>query len=298
MRSKEKEIKITRRDESIPLDSAIYLKDLSFGYLSHSTPSDNSDHYNVKHVHLDIKKGQSVAIIGHNGSGKSTLAKLIDGILIQDTGEIYIFGVKMTNENALILRKDIALVFQNPDSQFIGATVRDDIAFGLENKCIDPKIMPEIISHCAAKVGMTEYLDAEPCNLSGGQKQRVAIAGAIARDCSILILDEAGAMLDPKGKHEIRDIIKETRKNNPDLTVLNITHELEDAYDSDRVIVMNKGEIVMDDTPDVVFSKDDELRAMHLDIPFAHKLARYLREDGYAIKDVKNDEELLDLLCQ
>lgn len=290
MRSKEKEIEITRRDESIPEDSAIYLKDLSFGYLP--------DHLNVQKVNLDIKKGQSVAIIGHNGSGKSTLAKLIDGILIQNGGDIFIFGIKMTDENALLLRRSIALVFQNPDSQFIGATVQDDIAFGLENECVDPKRMPEIIYNCAKKVGMEEYLNAEPYNLSGGQKQRVAIAGAIARKTSILILDEAGAMLDPKGKHEIRNIIKEVRANNPDLTVLNITHELEEAYDADRVIVMNQGAIVMDNTPDIIFSRDDELRKMHLDIPFAHKLIRYLRERGLNIKDVKNDEELLELLCQ
>lgn len=289
MRSKKKEIEITRRDESIPQDSAIYLKNLCFGYLP--------DTLNINGVNLDIKKGQSVAIIGHNGSGKSTLAKLIDGILVQLLGDIYIFGVKMTDENALLLRKSIALVFQNPDSQFIGATVRDDIAFGLENECVDPKKMPEIIRLCAQRVGMEDYLDAEPFHLSGGQKQRVAIAGAIARQTSILILDEAGAMLDPKGKNEIRQIIKEVRANNPDLTVLNITHELEEAYDADRVIVMNKGKIVMDDTPEVIFSRDDELRAMHLDIPFAHKLTRYLREEGLDIKDVKNDEELLDLLC-
>lgn len=289
MRSKKKEIEITRRDESIPQDSAIYLKNLCFGYLP--------DTLNINDVNLDIKKGQSVAIIGHNGSGKSTLAKLIDGILVQLLGDIYIFGAKMTDENALLLRKSIALVFQNPDSQFIGATVRDDIAFGLENECVDPKKMPEIIRLCAQRVGMEDYLDAEPFHLSGGQKQRVAIAGAIARQTSILILDEAGAMLDPKGKNEIRQIIKEVRANNPDLTVLNITHELEEAYDADRVIVMNKGKIVMDDTPEVIFSRDDELRAMHLDIPFAHKLTRYLREEGLDIKDVKNDEELLDLLC-
>ncbi len=282
-------MQLLERDSKIPSDSAIYLDKVSFGY--------QDDRLNFQDVSLDIKKGESVSIIGHNGSGKSTLAKIIDGILIQNSGEIYIFGVRMTDDNALLLRKDIALVFQNPDSQFIGATVQDDIAFGLENKCVNPKDMPQIILDCAKKVGMESYLYSEPSNLSGGQKQRVAIAGAIARECSILILDEAGAMLDPKGKHEIRNIIKETRKRNPSLTVLNITHELEEAYDSDRVIVMNDGKIVMDDTPDAVFSHDDELKAMNLDIPFAHKLVKELRKDGVDIKDVKNDEELISLLC-
>ena len=290
MRSNEKQLELTKRDKSIPEDSAIYLKDINFGYIS--------PNLNVRNINIDIKKGQSVAIIGHNGSGKSTLAKLIDGILVQNSGKIFIFGVEMTDDNALLLRKNMSLVFQNPDSQFIGATVRDDIAFGLENECVDPKDMPGIILDCAKKVSMEDYLDSEPGNLSGGQKQRIAIAGAIARKASILILDEAGAMLDPKGKHEIRDIIKETRKNNPDLTILNITHELEEAYDADRVIVMNSGVVAMDSTPDIIFSRDDELRAMNLDIPFAHKLTRKLRELGLDIKDVKNDEELLDILCQ
>lgn len=282
-------MQLLERDSKVPSDSAIYLENIAFGY--------SDDRLNFKDINLDIKKGQSVSIIGHNGSGKSTLAKLIDGILVQNAGDIYIFGVRMTDDNALLLRKDIALVFQNPDSQFIGATVQDDIAFGLENKCVDPKEMPQIILDCAEKVGMEFYLTSEPSNLSGGQKQRVAIAGAIARNCSILILDEAGAMLDPKGKREIRNIIKETREENPSLTVLNVTHELEEAYDSDRVIVMNDGKIVYDDVPEVVFSHDDELRSMNLDIPFAHKLVKELRSKGMDIKDVKNDEELLSLLC-
>ena len=180
MRSESKRQELLKRDENIAEDSAIFLKDLSFSYIENGP-------LNIKEITLDIKRGQSVAIIGHNGSGKSTLAKLIDGILVQKSGDIFIFGVKMTDDNVLLLRRDIALVFQNPDSQFIGATVRDDIAFGLENECVDPKAMPQMIEECAKKVGMEEYLDREPCNLSGGQKQRVAIAGAIARKSSILI---------------------------------------------------------------------------------------------------------------
>ncbi len=289
MRSKKKETELLRRDSSIPSDSAVFLKNLSFGYAE--------GRMNIQNITLDIKKGQSIAVIGHNGSGKSTLAKLIDGILVQNSGDIFIDGVLMTDDNALLLRKDISLVFQNPDSQFIGATVKDDIAFGLENECVNPKDMPEIILSCAAKVGMEDYLDSEPSNLSGGQKQRVAIAGAIARKTSILILDEAGAMLDPKGKREIRNIIKETRKGNPSLTVINITHELEEAYDSDRVLVMNDGKIVMDDTPAAVFSHSEDLMKMNLNIPFAHRLVGVLKTMGMDLGDVKNDEELLNLLC-
>lgn len=291
MRSESKRQELLKRDENIAEDSAIFLKDLSFSYIENGP-------LNIKEITLDIKKGQSVAIIGHNGSGKSTLAKLIDGILVQKSGDIFIFGVKMTDDNVLLLRRDIALVFQNPDSQFIGATVRDDIAFGLENECVDPKAMPQMIEECAKKVGMEEYLDREPCNLSGGQKQRVAIAGAIARKSSILILDEASAMLDPKGKSELRALIKKTREENPDLTVLNITHELEDASVADRVIVLNAGKVVLDGTPFEVFSHVEELRGMRLDIPFVQKLKQSLSVRGISLAEINSDEDLLNALCQ
>ena len=291
MRSESKRQELLKRDENIAEDSAIFLKDLSFSYIENGP-------LNIKEITLDIKRGQSVAIIGHNGSGKSTLAKLIDGILVQKSGDIFIFGVKMTDDNVLLLRRDIALVFQNPDSQFIGATVRDDIAFGLENECVDPKAMPQMIEECAKKVGMEEYLDREPCNLSGGQKQRVAIAGAIARKSSILILDEASAMLDPKGKSELRALIKKTREENPDLTVLNITHELEDASVADRVIVLNAGKVVLDGTPFEVFSHVEELKGMRLDIPFVQKLKQSLSVRGISLAEINSDEDLLSALCQ
>lgn len=291
MRSESKRQELLKRDENIAEDSAIFLKDLSFSYIENGP-------LNIKEITLDIKRGQSVAIIGHNGSGKSTLAKLIDGILVQKSGDIFIFGVKMTDDNVLLLRRDIALVFQNPDSQFIGATVRDDIAFGLENECVDPKAMPQMIEECAKKVGMEEYLDREPCNLSGGQKQRVAIAGAIARKSSILILDEASAMLDPKGKSELRALIKKTREENPDLTVLNITHELDDASVADRVVVLNAGKVVLDGTPFEVFSHVEELKGMRLDIPFVQKLKQSLSVRGISFAEINSDEDLLNALCQ
>lgn len=291
MRSESKRQELLKRDENIAEDSAIFLKDLSFSYIENGP-------LNIKEITLDIKRGQSAAIIGHNGSGKSTLAKLIDGILVQKSGDIFIFGVKMTDDNVLLLRRDIALVFQNPDSQFIGATVRDDIAFGLENECVDPKAMPQMIEDCAKKVGMEEYLDREPCNLSGGQKQRVAIAGAIARKSSILILDEASAMLDPKGKSELRALIKKTREENPDLTVLNITHELEDASVADRVVVLNAGKVVLDGTPFEVFSHVEELKGMRLDIPFVQKLKQSLSVRGISLAEINSDEDLLNALCQ
>lgn len=290
MRTEKKTSELLKRTDSIPSDSAIYLKDLSFGY--------EPNKMNLSHINLDIKKGEYVSVIGHNGSGKSTLAKLIDGILVQNYGDIYIFGIQMRDDNALLLRKKIGLVFQNPDSQFIGATVRDDIAFGLENQCVAPEKMNDIILSCAKKVGMEDYLDSEPSNLSGGQKQRIAIAGAIARNPSILILDEAGAMLDPKGKREIRKIIQERRKENPEMTILNITHELEEAYDATKVIVLSEGKLVLEGTPEKVFADDVFLKSIHLDIPFAHKLNKCLKELGLDYGDVKNDEELLEKICR
>lgn len=289
MKNKEKESLLLQRDDKIPSDSAIYLENLSFGY--------SDDVLNLDNITVDIKKGEYVSVIGHNGCGKSTMAKLIDGILVQNSGEIYISGVKMTDSNALTLRKNIGMVFQNPDSQFIGATVKDDIAFGLENDQVDPKKMDEIILKCATSVGMAEYLEAEPSNLSGGQKQRVAIAGMIARNPAILILDEAGAMLDPKGKREIREIIKEKKKNNPDLTILNITHEIDEAYDSDRVLVLNDKKIVLDGKPEDVFEHDDLLKSISLDIPFCHKLINELRKNGLSIDKISNEKELLEVLC-
>ena len=290
MRSKNKTRELLKRDSSIPLDYAISLRHLTFGYDDTSLA--------LKDVSFDIKKGEYVSIIGHNGSGKSTLSKLIDGILIQNSGDIYIDGIKRDDDNALLLRKKIALVFQNPDSQFIGATVRDDIAFGLENECVDPKMRNAIIEKSAREVGREDYLDKEPSNLSGGQKQRVAIADCIARHPEVLIRDEAGAMLDPKGKHEIRNIIFERKKNNPDLTILNITHEIDEAYDSDRVLVRNKGELVLDGKPEDVFKDDKFLASIHLDIPFAHKLNKKLKELGLDLGDVRSDKELLAKICQ
>ena len=290
MRTKNRTEELLKRDAHIPEDSEICLEHLSFGYDDKTLA--------VKDVSFSIKKGEYVSVIGHNGSGKSTLSKLIDGILVQNQGEIYIDGIRRTDDNALLLRKKIALVFQNPDSQFIGATVRDDIAFGLENECVPNEKRNEIIEKSAKEVGREEYLDREPSNLSGGQKQRVAIADCIARHPEILIRDEAGARLDPKGKSEIRKIIYERKKNNPDLTILNITHEIDEAYDSDRVLVRNQGSLVLDGSPEEVFQDDAFLSSIHLDIPFAHKLNKKLKELGLDYGKVKSDKELREKICQ
>lgn len=277
------------RDKDIPLDSAVTFKNVSFFY--------EKERPCLKNISFDIKRGEFISIIGHNGSGKSTLSKLIDGILAQNEGDIYIFGVKMQDNNAIQLRKDIALVFQNPDSQFIGATCRDDIAFGLENMQVKQEDMEEIIDDCLRKVGMEEYKDAEPANLSGGQKQRIAIASALARKPKILILDEASAMLDPKGKKEIEDIIFERKKEDKDLTIINITHEIDETINSDRVLVLSKGNLVMSDTPNKVFANDEFLTSIHLSLPFDHLLVKELNKLGYKI-EYDDHEGLIEKICR
>lgn len=186
--------------------SAVRLEHLSYSYKNDDNI--NEEDLTINDVNFDIYEGEYVALIGHNGSGKSTLAKLIIGLYVQLKGQIYIFDQEMNDDNVYELRRNLGIIFQNPDNQFIGSTVRDDIAFGLENDCIDTDTMKVLVDEFAEKVGMKEYLDKEPSNLSGGQKQRVAIAGALARKPKILIMDEATAMLDPKGRRDIRNLIK------------------------------------------------------------------------------------------
>lgn len=246
----------------------------------------------VKDVSFKVQKGEYVCLIGHNGSGKSTLAHLIVGLIEPSKGEIEIFSNKMDDSNALDVRRGIGIIFQNPDNQFIGATVREDIAFGLENDCVDPLKMESLVNDYAALVGMSDYLDKEPTNLSGGQKQRVAIAGALVRHPKILIMDEATSMLDPKGKREILSLVKATKKNNPDLTIISITHDIEEAYSSDHCIVLSKGEKVLEGTPDEVFSKTETMLSLNLDIPFFKKLSVELKKQGIDVGDISSVEQL------
>ncbi len=238
----------------------IEVKNLSFSY--------KKDEPILKHLSFSIREGSYVSIVGHNGSGKSTLARLIIGLLAPSEGEIYICEELVTNKNIRQLRNKIGLVFQNPDNQFIGATVEDDIAFGLENRQIPRQKMREIIEKYAKRVGMEDFLEKEPSRLSGGQKQRVAIAGALSLDPEIIILDEATSMLDPKGKSDIKWLIDEMRKSNPSLTVLSITHDVEEAFLSDEVIVLNKGEIAFIGKPEEVFKNRNSLDLLHLEMPF------------------------------
>lgn len=276
--------------------SAVRLEHLSYSYKNDDNI--NEEDLTINDVNFDIYEGEYVALIGHNGSGKSTLAKLIIGLYVQLKGQIYIFDQEMNDDNVYELRRNLGIIFQNPDNQFIGSTVRDDIAFGLENDCIDTDTMKILVYEFAEKVGMKEYLDKEPSNLSGGQKQRVAIAGALARKPKILIMDEATAMLDPKGRRDIRNLIKKMKDENPGLTIISITHDIDEAYQADKVIVLNKGKVFLSGTPEEVFEQSDKLLSIKLDIPFFHKLNKELKKEGINIDGVGTLEGLVQKLCR
>lgn len=264
----------------------IHVKNLSFSY--------EENHPVLKDVSFSIRSGEFVAIIGHNGSGKSTLAKLLAGLMEVKQGTIEIDGVPLNPQTIQQLRSKLGIVFQNPDNQFIGATVADDLAFGLENRRIPSLKMSTIIETMAKKVGMENFLHQEPTNLSGGQKQRVAIAGILAMQPDIMIFDEATAMLDPLGKQEIHDTLKALRQSDPHLTILMITHDLEEAAFADRILVMNQGQCVMEGKPSEIFSQGDALKAMSLDQPFIYQLTEALPDR--LKKDVVSPETWLELI--
>lgn len=269
---------------------ALSVKNLSFSYDKNTIILDD--------VSFEVEKGKYVSIMGHNGSGKSTLAKILLGLLSVKKGEIKILGLTLNKENIHAIRKQTSIVFQNPDNQFVGATVEDDIAFGLENKCVPSHEIKDIIVDFAKKVGMEQYLEKEPSQLSGGQKQRVAIAGVLALKPSLLILDEATSMLDPKGKREIRELILSMKKDNPNLTIISITHDVEEAYLSDEVIVLSEGKVKKQGNPKDVFSDEKEIRKLNLSLPFEIELKNKLQEIGISISEDDDLEKIGDILCQ
>ena len=272
-------------------EKIIEVKDLIFYYEDKKKVLDN--------VSFEIYKGEYVTLIGHNGSGKSTLAKLLSYILEPIDGKIYIEGEELNENSIKNIRSKIGIVFQNPDNQFIGSTVEDDIAFGLENRNVKQQEMRKIVREFATKVGMDKFLNKEPEELSGGQKQRVAIAGILALNLKIIIFDEATSMLDPEGVEEIRNLILTMKKENPELTVISITHDIEEAYLSDRVIILNEGKIYKNDRPEDVFKDEEEMRRIDLDIPFVLKIKNELSKKNILIpSDIKTIEGVAKFLCQ
>ncbi|WP_323611346.1 energy-coupling factor transporter ATPase [Erysipelothrix enhydrae] len=251
----------------------------------------------VDNVSFNVKKGDYVTVIGHNGSGKSTLAKLIIGLLESNAGTIEIDELRLNPENVYDIREKIAIVFQNPDNQFIGSTVRDDIAFGLENRMIAPDEMDSLIQTYSKRVGMEDFLNHEPTKLSGGQKQRVAIAGVLAMQPELLVLDEATSMLDPKGRKEVNDLVHELHTENK-MSILSITHDIEEVTMSDYVIVMNEGKIAMQGTPEEILIHAERLVALSLDIPFSLKFFQAMMACGIELSTPYDLEGMVEELCQ
>lgn len=273
------------------MKSIIDVKNLSFRY------KENQNYYDVKDITFHVKRGEWLSIVGHNGSGKSTTVRLIDGLLEAESGEIVIDGQRLTEENVWNIRRQIGMVFQNPDNQFVGATVEDDVAFGLENQGLSRQEMKKRVEEALDLVGMLDFKKREPARLSGGQKQRVAIAGVVVLRPAILILDEVTSMLDPEGRRELIGTVKGIRKDY-DMTVISITHDLEEVAMSDRVLVMKKGEIESTSSPRELFSRND-LDQIGLDDPFANQLKKSLSHNGYNLpENYLTESELEDKLWE
>lgn len=257
---------------------------------------EDMEKYAVKDVSISAQKGEWVALVGHNGSGKSTIAKLLNGLLFPEDGLIKIGHFVLSEKNIWDIRRQVGMVFQNPDNQFVGATVQDDVAFGLENHGVPHDTMVERVESALNEVGMQSYALHEPARLSGGQKQRVAIAGVLALQPDVIILDEATSMLDPRGRAEVMETIRIMREQE-DITVISITHDLDEVLFADRVIVMNNGEVHSEGTPQEIFEQADAMREIGLGVPFIIELQEKLVAGGFETgSTVLSEGALLDQL--
>ena len=257
----------------------IQIQDLTYEY----------DDFKLGPLNLEIEKNQWISVIGRNGSGKSTLARLIDGLIEAQSGTVTVGGLEVNEQNVWQIRSQIGVVFQNPDNQFVGANVEDDVAFGLENRQISHAEMVKRVNESLEAVGMTEFAKHEPSKLSGGQKQRVAIAGILAIHPQIIILDEATSMLDPEGRRDLIQLIRRL-KGQYHFTVIAITHDIDETVFSDQIIVLDQGKIRMQGRPADVYREHDRLMDLGLDLPFVEKLKLKLQENGLA--ELKDDETL------
>ena len=256
----------------------------------------DAEEYILNDVTFHVKQGEWLSIVGHNGSGKSTTIRLIDGLLEAESGEIFILGDQLTPENVWEKRRHIGMVFQNPDNQFVGATVEDDVAFCLENQGMDHETMVERVNEALEIVGMQDFKNREPARLSGGQKQRVAIAGIVALRPDIIILDEATSMLDPEGRLDLIQTVKRIKDENQ-MTVISITHDLDEVALSDRVLVMKKGKVESSSTARELFSRSD-LQELGLDEPFSNQVKATLNEDFDLPADYLTEKELQESLWE
>lgn len=275
-------------------DNIIKIKNVSFFYPESDAPA-------IDNISFNVKRGSWTSIIGHNGSGKSTIIRLINGLLVPDESGsplIEVDGIKLTDDTVWEVRNRVGIVFQNPDNQFVGATVADDVAFGLENRGIPHSEMVKIVPEAIKAVGMSEYANSEPANLSGGQKQRVAIAGILAIKPKIIVLDEATSMLDPEGRNQILSIVQDM-KDKYDLTVISITHDIDEANMADQVLVMNDGKLISQGSTKTVFSQVSLLKSIGLDVPFFEQIKEKLQQDAIKLPDnLDSEKELINYLCQ
>lgn len=265
----------------------ISFEDVSFTY--------TSEDYVLENISVEIPQGQFVCVLGANGSGKSTFSKLINALLLPDKGKVVVDGLITSNaENTFSIRSRAGSVFQNPDDQIVASLVENDVAFGPENLGIPNPELRQRVESALAQVGLTGFEKRETTALSGGQKQRVAIAGVLAMEPQILIFDEASAMLDPRGRRGLMRVCKELHEQG--MTVIMITHYMEEAAEADRVLVLREGRIVLDGTPEEVLTQDDVLRELNLDIPFATQLSRLLQNKGIDIPTFVDREALKEAL--
>lgn len=277
----------------------IEVQNITFRYGADSNGAGEYTRAAVKDVSLTVRNGEMLAIVGHNGSGKSTLAKHFNGLLLPTEGKVLVDGMDTADETKLLdIRRRVGLVFQNPDNQLVTTVVEEDVGFGPENLGIEPAQIRARVDEALRQVGMSEYAEKASHALSGGQKQRIAIAGMLAMQPEVLVLDEATAMLDPAGRAEILGIVTRLHRENG-LTVVMITQYMEEATGCDRVIVMNDGSILMQGTPREVFARSEELRAAGLDVPEAVRMADALRAGGMALEgEPITLEELADAICR
>lgn len=272
------------------MEPIIELKNICFNY----QPEDASPA--LDDVSFSIERGEWIAIIGHNGSGKSTLAKTINGLLLPASGSISVGGKTLDEENVWDIRRMVGMVFQNPDNQFVGSTVEDDVAFGLENQGIPREEMVTRVYDALKQVRMDSFAEREPARLSGGQKQRVAIAGVVALRPDIIILDEATSMLDPEGREEVIATIRKIKAES-NLTVISITHDIDEAANANRILVMKQGKLIDEGTPEKIFSAGTDLIGMGLDLPFPEKLKIALEERGMTVpKEYLTEESMVEWL--
>ncbi|MNM34788.1 Energy-coupling factor transporter ATP-binding protein EcfA1 [compost metagenome] len=277
-------------------DKIIKCEDISFKYFSHEN---GEEHYALNGVNLEVKRGEFLVVLGHNGSGKSTIAKHINALLLPTEGAIYVKGLNTKDkDNLWEVRKTAGMVFQNPDNQLVATIVEEDVAFGPENLGVESKEIRARVDEALKKVGMYEYRRHAPHLLSGGQKQRIAIAGILAMQPECIIFDEPTAMLDPSGRKEVMNTIREINKN-LGITIVLITHYMDEAAQGDRVIVMEQGKIVLEGNPREVFSKVKTMKEIGLDVPQVTELAYELQKEGINIStEILNVDEMVNALCQ